>query len=244
MDRLIYTAMTGAKHTLGQQAAVSNNLANVNSTGFRAEMNRLRAVEVQTEAHHTRAFTVDASIATNFAPGSLTFTGRQYDAAIEGKGWFAVQGPDGGEAYTRDGSFSVSANGLLETKNGLPVIGDGGPITIPPDSEITIGTDGTISAKQPGQAAPVAVGQLKVVNPPEEDLRRGDDGLFRLADGGIAPADPAVKVAGGYLEGSNVNPVEQLIQMISLSRQFEMNTRMLRTIESNDQAAARIIRGQ
>src|SRR5690606_23608063 len=132
------TAMTGAKHTLGQQAAVSHNLANLNSTGFRAEMHKLRAVEVQTEALRSRAFVVDASVATDFTAGPIAFTGRSYDAAIEGKGWFAVQMPDGSEAYTRDGSFEVSPNGVLQTRSGLPVIGDGGPITIPPDSEIVI----------------------------------------------------------------------------------------------------------
>lgn len=242
MDRLIYTAMTGAKHTLGQQAAVSNNLANINSTGFRAELHKLRSVEVQTDALRSRAFVVDASVATDFATGPITFTGRQYDAAIEGKGWFAVQTPDGTEAYTRDGSFEVSPNGVLQTRSGLPVIGDGGPITIPPDSEIVIGKDGSISAFTPGQGDVVnVVAQLKLVNPPEQELVRGDDGLFRQRNGQQAAVDETVQVAGGYLEGSNVNVVDQLVQMISLARQFEMQTRMLQTAEANDQAAARVI---
>ncbi len=242
MDRLIYTAMTGAKHTLGQQAAVSHNLANINSTGFRTEMHKLRAVEVQTDALRSRAFVVDASVATDFSPGPIQFTGRQYDVAIEGKGWFAVQLPDGSEGYTRDGSFEVSANGVLQTRSGLPVVGDGGPITIPPDSEIVIGKDGSISALQAGQLGVVnVVGQLKLVNPPEQDLVRGEDGLFRLQNGVPAAVDEAVQVAGGYVEGSNVNVVDQLVQMISLARQFEMQTRMLQSAEANDQAAARII---
>ncbi|AUM00425.1 MAG TPA: flagellar basal-body rod protein FlgF [Pseudothauera hydrothermalis] len=242
MDRVIYTAMTGAKHTLGQQAAVANNLANLNSTGFRAAMHKLRAVEVQTEALRSRAFVVDATIATDFSTGPITHTGRQFDAAIEGKGWFAVQTPDGGEAYTRDGSFELSANGVLQTRSGLPVIGDGGPITIPPDSEIVIGKDGSISAFTPGQGNVVnVVARLKLVNPPEQELVRGDDGLFRQRNGQPAAADEAVQVAGGYLEGSNVNAVDQLVQMISLARQFEMQTRMLQTAEANDQAAARVI---
>ena len=242
MDRLIYTAMTGAKHTLGQQAAVSNNLANINSTGFRAELHKLRSVEVQTDALRSRAFVVDASVASDFATGPIAFTGRQYDAAIEGKGWFAVQTPDGTEAYTRDGSFEVSPNGVLQTRSGLPVIGDGGPITIPPDNEIVIGKDGSISAFTPDQGNVVnVVAQLKLVNPPEQDLVRGDDGLFRQRNGQQAAVDETVQVAGGYLEGSNVNVVDQLVQMISLSRQFEMQTRMLQTAEANDQAAARVI---
>lgn len=242
MDRLIYTAMTGAKGTMDQQAAVAHNLANATSTGFRAELHKLRAVEVQTEAMHTRAFTVDASVATNFEQGALQRTGRAFDVALQGKGWLAVQMPDGSEAYTRNGSLEVSANGILQTRDGKPVLGDGGPVTIPPDNEITIGADGSISASQPDQPGVVnVVGQLKLVNPPEADMVRGDDGLFRVQGGAPAPVNPNVRVAGGYLEGSNVNVVNQMVQMISLARQFEMQTRMLSTAEQNDRAAAQVL---
>jgi flagellar basal-body rod protein FlgF len=242
MDRLIYTAMTGAKGTMDQQAAVAHNLANATSTGFRAELHKLRAVEVQTEAMRTRAFTVDASVATDFGEGSLQFTGRPYDVALAGKGWLAVQMPDGTEAYTRNGSLEVSPNGILQTRDGKPVLGDGGPITIPPDNEIFIGADGSISASQPDQPGVVnVVAQLKLVNPAEADLTRGDDGLFRVQGGAPAQADPNVRVAGGYLEGSNVNVVDQMVQMISLARQFEMQTRMLSTAEQNDRAAAQVL---
>ena len=242
MDRLIYTAMTGAKGTMDQQAAVAHNLANATSTGFRAELHKLRAVEVQTEALRTRAFTVDASVANNFDQGALQRTGRAYDVALQGKGWLAVQMPDGSEAYTRNGSLDVSANGILQTHDGKPVLGDGGPVTIPPDNEISIGADGSISASQPDQPGVVnVVAQLKLVNPPEADLVRGDDGLFRVRGGAPAQADPNVRVAGGYLEGSNVNVVDQMVQMISLARQFEMQTRMLSTAEQNDRAAAQVL---
>ena len=245
MDRLIYTAMTGAKGTMDQQAAVAHNLANVDATGFRAELHKLRAVEVQTEALRTRAFTVDASVANDFTEGPLQFTGRPFDVALAGKGWLAVQMPDGSEAYTRNGSLAVSANGVLQTRDGRPVLGDGGPVTIPPDNEITIGADGSVSASQPDQPGVVnVVAQLKLVNPPEAQLVRGDDGLFRLQGGAPAAADPGVRVAGGYLEGSNVNVVDQMVQMISLARQFEMQTRMLSTAEQNDRSAARVIGGQ
>ncbi len=242
MDRLIYTAMTGAKGTMDQQAAVAHNIANVSATGFRAELHKLRAVEVQTEALRTRAFTVDASVASDFTEGPLQFTGRPYDVALAGKGWLAVQMPDGSEAYTRNGSLEVSANGVLQTRDGKPVLGDGGPVTIPPDNEITIGADGSISAAQPGQPGVVnVVAQLKLVNPPEAGLVRGDDGLFRVQGGAPAAADPGVRVTGGYLEGSNVNVVDQMVQMISLARQFEMQTRMLSTAEQNDRAAAQVL---
>jgi len=245
MDRLIYTAMTGAKHTMGQQAAVSNNLANATSTGFRTEMHKLRAVPVISDAtYDSRAFVVDASVATDFTPGPLQQTGRNLDVAVEGKGWFAVQLADGSEAYTRDGSFEVSANGVLQTRNGLPVVGDGGPITLPPDNEIVIGKDGSISAVPSSGARNQVnvVGRLKLVNPPEAELQRGEDGLFRQANGNPAPVDENVQVASGYLEGSNVNVVDQMVTMISLARQFEMQTKMLQTAEANDQSATQILR--
>lgn len=242
MDRLIYTAMTGAKGTMDQQAAVAHNLANATSTGFRAELHKLRAVEVQTGALPTRAFVVDASVANDFREGPMQFSGRPYDVALAGKGWLAVQMPDGSEAYTRNGSLELSANGILQTRDGRPVLGAGGPIAIPPDNEISIGADGSISASQPDLPGVVnVVAQLKLVNPPEDQLLRGDDGLFRVQGGAPAPADPNVRVAGGYLEGSNVNVVDQMVQMISLARQFEMQTRMLSTADQNDRAAAQVL---
>ncbi|GHT83589.1 flagellar basal-body rod protein FlgF [Betaproteobacteria bacterium] len=239
MDRVIYTAMTGAKSTLGQQGAVAHNLANADSTGFRLEMHKLRAVEVQTKAYHSRAFVVDASVATDFTPGPLKFSGRPYDVAIQGKGWLSVQMPDGSEAYTRDGSLMLSAEGVLQTRGGLPILGDGGPITLPPDSEIVIGDDGTISAIQ--NQLTNDIGRLKLVNPPEAELERGEDGYFRLQGGAAAPVDEAVKVAGGYLESSNVNVADQMVTMISLARQFEMQMRMISNAEQNDRAGMQVL---
>lgn len=241
MDRLIYTAMTGAKGTMDQQAAVSNNIANAASTGFRSQLHKLRAVEVQTEAFRTRSFAVDASVANDFTPGTIQYTGRPYDVALEGKGWLTVQQPDGSEAYTRNGSLTLSPAGVLQTRDGLPVIGDGGPVTLPPDTEIVIGRDGSISSINPDDGVVNLVGQLKLVNPPEAELVRGDDGLFRLANGAPAPVDPNVQVAGGYVEGSNVNVADQMVQMISLARQFEMQVRMLQTAEANDRAASQVL---
>ena len=241
MDRVIYTAMTGARSTLGQQAAVAHNIANVDATGFRAELHKMRAVEVQTQAMRTRAFVVDASVASDFAPGPLKFSGRELDVALRGKGWLAVQTLDGSEGYTRDGSLEISANGVLQTRAGLPVLGDGGPLTIPPDTEIAIGSDGTISSIQPEEGIVNEIGRLKLVNPPEAGLVRGEDGFFRLDGGAPAPVDDAVTVAGGYLEGSNVNVAEQMVQMISLARQFEMQMRMITNAEQNDRSATQVI---
>lgn len=246
MDRLIYVAMTGASQTMAKQAAVAHNLANVSSTGYRAEEHRLRAAQVIAStpgALPTRAFTVDASTHSNLASGPMQYTGRSLDVAVQGPGWIAVTLPDGSEGYTRDGSLQLDVNGVLQTRSGLPVAGDGGSISIPPDQKISIGSDGTVSVipETGAQNTVNAIGRIKLVNPPEETLVRGEDGFFRVAGGDAAVADPNVKLADGTLEGSNVSPVEQMVSMISLGRQFEMQMKMLSTAESNDRAAASII---
>lgn len=247
MDRLIYTAMTGASQTLNRQAAVAHNLANVSTAGYRAEEHRLRAVQVQSNAAQkglpTRAFVVDASTHTDFTSGPMLFTGRPFDMAVQGPGWMAVQTPDGGEAYTRSGDFELNINGVLQTRNGLPVQGDGGPITIPPDVKVSVGVDGTISVIPESGAQNIVnvVGRVKLVNPPEADLVRGEDGLFRLRDGGTAPVDERARIAAGYTEGSNVNAAEQMVNMISLARQFEMQMKVLSSADANDRAATQIL---
>ena len=243
MDRLIYTAMTGASATMGQEAAVAHNMANATSTGFKTELHKLRAVQVQNAQMPTRAFVVDASVSDDFSTGPLQHTNRPLDMAVQGKGWFAVQMPDGSEGYTRNGNFEINANGILQTRTGLPVIGSGGPVTLPPDVEVAVGADGTISTvpRTGARNSTSTVDQLKLVNPPETELVRGGDGYFRLAGGNPAPADPAVRVASGYLEGSNVNVVEQMVSMISLARQYEMQTKMLSTAQEMDRAASQLV---
>lgn len=247
MDRLIYTAMSGATGTMNRQAAVAHNLANIATPGYRAEEHRLRAVQVQTHntpaALPTRAFVVDASTHSDFSQGAAMYTGGTYDMAVRGNGWIALAMPDGTEAYTRNGGFQLSANGVLQTANGIPVQGDGGPITIPPDNRVTIERDGTISVV-PASGAQNAVnvaGRVKLVNPPVEDLVRGDDGLFRLAGGAAAPVDDGVTIAAGYLENSNVNPAAEMVSMISLARQFEMQIKLLTNAEQNDRAATQLL---
>lgn len=245
MDRLIYTAMSGASQILGRQAAATHNLANVSTTGYRAEEHRLRAVQVNAatrSALPTRAFAVDASTHTNYEQGPMLMTGRQLDVAVAGPGWIALSMPDGTEAYTRNGSLELSVNGVVQTRNGIPVMGDGGSITIPPDSKITVGKDGTVSVvPETGAQTVNAIGRIKLVNPPQELLVRGGDGLFRLTDGSVPPTDDNVQLSSGYLEGSNVNAAEQMVSMISLARQFEMQMKLLSTAEANDRAATQVI---
>ncbi len=243
MDRLIYTAMTGAKHVFMQQAGNAHNLANASTVGFKAQEHRFRAVPVLGEGMPTRAFVVDASVADVFSEGPLMYTGRNLDVAVEGRGWIALQMPDGSEAYTRAGSLDVNVNGLLQTKGGQTVAGDGGPINVPPDNTVEIAPDGTVSVVPtfgtPNNAN--AIGRIKLVNPPEADLVRGDDGLFRLKGGQPAPADEKVRLTSGTLEGSNVNVVDAMVNLISLSRQFEMQVKMLQTADANSQKADQLL---
>ncbi|WP_324780760.1 flagellar basal-body rod protein FlgF [Thiobacillus sedimenti] len=243
MDRLIYTAMTGAKHALEQQATTTHNLANATTTGFRAQIDQFRAVPVQGAILPTRAFVVDSTTGSDFRAGSIQQTGRALDVAVQGEGWIVVQAADGSEAYTRNGSLKLDENGVLQTHDGLNVLGDGGPLSIPPGRNVAIGKDGTISLVPDGSTATglTSVGRLKLVNPPAADLVRGDDGLFRLKDGQAAEADPKVSVVGGALESSNVNVVEAMVNMISLARQFDMNMKLLQQAENNDSKAGQLL---
>jgi flagellar basal-body rod protein FlgF len=243
MDRLIYTAMTGAAQTMGRMASVSHNLANASTTGYRAEEHRLRAVQVISKALPTRAFVVDASTHTDFTSGPLQFTGRPFDVAVQGQGWIAVQMPDGSEAYTRNGDLEINLNGVLQTRTGYPVQGDAGAISIPPDSKVQVGRDGTISVvpETGAQNSVNTLGRIKLVNPPPTSLQRREDGLFGMSTGGPAPLADGVSLTSGYLEGSNVNPVEQMVGMISLSRQFEMQMKVLTTANTDDQSATQIL---
>ncbi|MDR3299714.1 MAG: flagellar basal body rod protein FlgF [Candidatus Accumulibacter sp.] len=243
MDRLIYTAMTGARHTFLQQAGIAHNLSNAATIGFRAMEHRFRSVPVQGEAMPTRAFVVDSSVSDVFDQGPMMATGRPLDVAVQGQGWIAVETPDGQEAYTRAGNFQISVNGQLQTPGGLNVLSDGGPIGIPPDNTVTIAPDGTVSVV-PLFGTPNNtndVGRIKLVNPPPNELVRGDDGLFRMRGGQAAAADENIRLAPETLEGSNVNPVESMVSLISLARQFEMQIKMLQSADTNANRANQIL---
>jgi flagellar basal-body rod protein FlgF len=240
---MIYLAMSGAKQSLGQQSTVAHNLANLTTTGFRAETSVFRAVPVVGDGAKTRAFVVDSTPGADFTPGVVQHTGRDLDVAVQGKGWIAVQAPDGSEAYTRSGSLQINANGLLQTRNGNAVLGDGGPVSIPNDTLVTIASDGTVSTVPTGNrpAANSVVGRIKLVNPPENSLERGNDGLFRVRGGAPAAADANVHLASGALESSNVNAVDAMVTMISLARQFDMQMKMLQNAETNARQAAQLL---
>jgi len=239
MDRMIYLSMAGAKTNMAQQDVLSNNLANVNTTGFRAQLHAVRAVPVRGDGASTRVYSLETTVGYDAKPGPLTVTGRSLDVAAQGNAWLSVQALDGTEAYTRFGAFMVDAQGTLVTANGRQVMGDGGPITVPTDSEVSIGSDGTVSAKGVNGRS-TAVGRLKLVIP-EGPLTRGDDGLFRAPDGADLPASAVARVQEGALEGSNVNPIETMVQMIAAARQYETQTKMMQTAEQNEKTASQLL---
>lgn len=242
MDRLIYTAMSGANAAAQRQAVLSNNLANASTNGFRAELATFRAVPVRGDGASTRVMAVETTAGHSDTPGAAQRTGRSLDAMAVGNAWFGVQGLDGTEAYTRSGAFEVAPDGTLQTGSGLSVLSDGGsPITVPAGAEVSIGFDGNLSAKV-GNQPPSIVGRLKLVTPSADDpLKRGSDGLFRAASGEPLTNDGNARVQVGTLEGSNVNAIEAMVGMIQTARQFETQMRLLQTAESNDRSAGQLL---
>src|SRR5450432_635082 len=243
MDRLIYIAMTGAQQTFEQQAVAAHNLANAGTNGYKSETVAFRSAPVQGPGLPTRAYAVAASTGADLSGGSVQRTGRDLDIAIQGSGFIAVQARDGIEAYTRDGGLQLDTDGQLQTRGGLPVLGAGGPIVIPQDSVVSIGGDGTVSVTTNGQslASVTVVGQIKLTNPLRADLVKGSDGLFRTRNGQPAETDPTVGLVSGAIEGSNVNAVASMVDMINLARQFDMHMKMLQNVDGNAQRATQLL---
>jgi flagellar basal-body rod protein FlgF len=244
MDRMLYIAMTGAQQTLLAQTANSHNLANASTTGFRADLEAFRAMPVYGQGQPSRVYAMAERPGTDLAPGTVSATGRDLDVAVNGDGWLAVQAADGSEAYTRAGDLRVSSNGQLVNGAGHAVLGNSGPIAVPPSMKIEVGADGTITSRGLGQAPSTlnAVDRIRLVNPPRAELMKGADGLMRLRSGATADPDAAIRLVPGSLESSNVNPVEAMVNMITLSRQFEMQVKAMKTTEEIDQSAAQILR--
>jgi flagellar basal-body rod protein FlgF len=244
MDKMLYIAMSGAKQTTLAQAVNTNNLANVSTTGFKADLAQFRAMPVFGAGMPTRVYAMTERPGVDLSTGPLTTTGNELDVAIRGEGWIAVQTPEGGEAYTRAGDLRLDSAGMLVTGAGHPVLGNGGPIALPPFEKLEIGADGTLSIRPVGQGPNVLaeVDRIKLVNPPAAELTKGQDGLFRRADGAIEPPDATVQLVSGALEGSNVSAVEAMVNMITLSRQYEAQLKMMETAKDNDAAGDQLLR--
>jgi len=238
MDRMIYLSMAAAKATMHRQEVVSHNLANVSTNGFRAELAAFRAVPVRGDGASTRVYALESTVGYHDGAGPVQATGRSLDVAVQGRSWLAVQALAGTEAYTRAGAMQLDPEGQLVDVSGRPVLGDGGPITVPANAAVDIAADGTVSAKV-GNQAPQTIGRLKLVTP-EAPLQRGEDGLFRAAQGDL-PADPAARVQSGALEGSNVSPIESMVAMIAAARQVEQQMKALQRAEQKEQSAAKLL---
>jgi flagellar basal-body rod protein FlgF len=243
MDRLVYVAMSGAKEILRAQAANNHNLANASTTGFRADLSAFQTQDVVGAGLPSRAYATSSGNGWDSSSGSLEATGRDLDVAIKGPGWLAVQAADGTEGYTRAGDLRVEPSGMLTTATGHPVLGDSGPITVPPHASITVGSDGSLSVVPLGQQAKTVstVGRLKLVNPPAESLTRGPDGLFRVDGGREAPSDASVHLVSGALESSNVNIAVTMTTMIELARNYDLQVKAMHTAEEDAAASSKLL---
>jgi flagellar basal-body rod protein FlgF len=245
VDRMIFLAMSAARQTMNGQAIAANNLANASTSGFKADFEAYRAMPLFGEGQPSRVFALAERPGVDFATGTIEHTGNDLDVAINGEGFLAVQAPDGSEAYTRSGELQLNATGQLLTRDGLPVLGNGGPIALPPSQALVIGADGTITTRPVGQEANTLaqVDRLRLVRPlSAADLVKGPDGLFRMKDGNPAPLDASVSVTQGALERSNVNPISAMVSMIENARQYEMAVKAMDTAQTMDAEGARVLR--
>lgn len=244
MDTSLYVAMSGAKQILLAQAANSNNLANVNTTAFKEDLSQFRSMPVYGPGHPSNVYAMAERPGINFDIGTVQQTGRDLDVAVAGQGWISVETADGSEAYTRAGDLRLTPDGLLTTGAGLPVLGDGGLISVPEVEKIEIGTDGTISIIPLGANSTelAAIDRIKLVNPELTELVKGNDGLFRMKDGSLADSNAEVLLVSGAIEGSNVSVVDSMVNMIELSRSFEMQVKMMKTVSDNEATSAQLMR--
>lgn len=240
MDALIYTAMSGAERTLHEQRVRANNLANLDTGGFRADLGRTASRVVPGYGYDARHMGLLEATSVSDREGVLRQTGRELDVAIAGPGYLAVR-YDGGEAYTRAGALAVDGDGNLHI-GGRPVLGEGGPIALPPYSQLSIAQDGTISIQPPGQRTMQPVDRLKLVNPPPGELTKNEAGLIVGRQGSAFDADETVTVRGGYLEGSNVSAIEEMVATMSLSRDFEIQMKLYKAADDMAQAGNRLVR--
>lgn len=245
MDKLLYIAASGAKQDLLGTSVRANNLANAQTTGFKAQLEQARAMPAFGEGLPTRVFSMTENPSNNYEGGPMIQTHRDLDVAIQGDGWLSVLDAQGNEAYTRAGSLQLGADGALEDAHGRRIVGDVGEFFLPiPLSNINIATDGTVSVRPQGAPETVLeeVGRLKFVNPNVRDMERGEDGLFRLKSGQDAAEDIGVRVITGMLESSNVNAVEEMISMIGLQRHYELQVKMMKKADSMDMRGNMLMR--
>ncbi|PJE15598.1 flagellar basal body rod protein FlgF [Legionella sp.] len=243
MDPVLYNSMNASQLDFYRQNVLGHNMANINSPGFKADLFQAQSLYITGSVQSSEAFAVTQPTGTDFSDGPLLTTGRDLDVAVLGNGWFVVQDTNGKEAFTKAGDFRVTENGMLVTGSNRPVIGDGGPISIPPAQRIEIGTDGTISIV-PFDGPPsevVVLDRLKLVKLKHEQIHKDVDGLMKLNRAGTVDPDASITIVKGALEGSNVNPVEQMISMINSGQDFNSRMRVIGAVDSNAQKLAQLL---
>lgn len=243
MDRSLYIAMSGAKQTLLAQTSNANNLANSQTTGFKSDFDQFRSMPVFGPGFPSRVYAMTERPGTDLSMGPLQTTGNELDVAIKGNGWFAVEGEDGKEAYSRSGDLRITPEGRLLTGSGVAIFGDDGPIILPPAEKIDIGNDGTISIIPIGEndAALAVIDRIKMVAPEFSNLEKRNDGLVYTKDGNEQIANADVSLIQGVLEGSNVNTVSALVEMIELARNFELQTKVMKSADDNSSVSAKLM---
>jgi flagellar basal-body rod protein FlgF len=244
MDRLIYTSLAAMRGAMARQTTTANNLANVSTPGFRADMAEVQALWLRGTDVNSRATASEEVLAADMRAGTVTTTGRPLDVAIDGDAMLVVQSADGEEAYTRRGDLQLNDSGLLTTGDGRPVMGTGGPITLPPADSIAIDAQGRISIVPAGgdPAQPQEIDRLKLVTPAGSDAVKGLDGLFHVRGGGTLPDDPDARVKSGHIEGSNVAATQALVAMIEASRSWDTQLKLIGDARDNDAATADLMR--
>jgi flagellar basal-body rod protein FlgF len=238
MDRFLYVGMTGANQLMLSQAVNANNLANTATTGFRADLQAFESANVDGPGFRSRVNTVIGNSGVDLSYGPLRETGRALDVAISGDGWLVVQAPDGEEVLTRAGDLTVGPGGILSTADGNYVMGDGGPLAVPPDQRVFIEPNGSVVVQTDDAGSGAVFGRLKLVNPSPGSLSKREDGLVVSTEPLVA--DAAVRVRSGALEQSNVNPIREMVRMIELSRLWEMNVKTMTAADDNSRQAASI----
>jgi len=244
MDRLVYTALTGLRSQMNAQASIANNIANASTTGFRADRVTFDRMVLNGTSLDTRTLSAEEVTDADRRAGTIVQTGRPLDVAVTNDSWIAVQGTDGSEAYTRRGDLSVAPSGVLETGDGFPVMGSGGPITVPPYSSISVAGDGTISIVPQGgdPTQPQVIDQIKLVSTQGTNTVKGLDNNLHVKGGGVLPADLDATIASGSLEQSNVNLTQALVDMIENQRSYEVQANLLKEAKAMDESTASLMR--
>lgn len=244
MDRLIWTAVSGMNASMARQRVIASNMANAQTPGFRAEVMAHSPLTIEARTIEVRAFNAAEVLGADMNQGAMIATGRALDVAIAGEGLIAVQAGDGSEAYTRRGDLELSPSGLLITGDGVPVLGNAGPVAIPPGAKISIGPDGAVLAANPADPSspPAQIDRIKLVSRGGSRIEKGFDGLFRVREGGVLPADPEARLIPETLEQSNVKPAQVLVEMVEAQRLFDMRTKLVATAKELDEGGAALMR--